>query len=230
MICQKNEVFHQLFSIILALSLMLKMLFSDGNVKTLVDEIKLSDPDFRWHWCRAINSLGAGWNPTSHSPISDAGKFTDLFTSNFNFEELEQHFIKGNMEMTKLGKPGRVMERIRYLAEETRFRRSKPLMTETIKLKAHTSCSRFKEQALPQEDLTEILTAAQMASSWKNFHLTLWLWYEVKKERCLVWIGASRSHSPVCCFPSLCRRFEPSRREHDFIRIPSNLRCRRSLD
>lgn len=43
-------------------------------------------------------------------------------------------------------------------------------MTETITLmKAHTSVRRFKEQALPQEDLTEILTAAQMASSWKNF-------------------------------------------------------------
>ncbi len=43
-------------------------------------------------------------------------------------------------------------------------------MTETIKLmKAHKSVRRFKEQALPQEDLTEILTAAQMASSWKNF-------------------------------------------------------------
>ena len=43
-------------------------------------------------------------------------------------------------------------------------------MTETIKLmKAHKSVRRFKEQALPQEDLIEILTAAQMASSWKNF-------------------------------------------------------------
>ena len=43
-------------------------------------------------------------------------------------------------------------------------------MTETIKLmKAHKSVRRFKEQVLPQEDLTEILTAAQMASSWKNF-------------------------------------------------------------
>ena len=43
-------------------------------------------------------------------------------------------------------------------------------MTETIKLmKAHTSVRRFTEQALPQEDLTKILTAAQMASSWKNF-------------------------------------------------------------
>ena len=35
-------------------------------------------------------------------------------------------------------------------------------MTETIKLmKSHTSVRRFKEQALPQEDLTEILTAAK---------------------------------------------------------------------
>ena len=38
-------------------------------------------------------------------------------------------------------------------------------MTETIKLmKSHTSVRRFKEQALPQEDLTEILTAAQTFS------------------------------------------------------------------
>ena len=43
-------------------------------------------------------------------------------------------------------------------------------MTETIKLmKAHKSVRRFKEQVLPQEDLTEILSAAQMASSWKKF-------------------------------------------------------------
>lgn len=43
-------------------------------------------------------------------------------------------------------------------------------MTETIKLmKAHTSVRRFKEQEIPQVDLNEILTAAQMASSWKNF-------------------------------------------------------------
>ena len=43
-------------------------------------------------------------------------------------------------------------------------------MTETIKLmQAHTSVRRFKEQEIPQADLDEILTAAQMASSWKNF-------------------------------------------------------------
>ena len=43
-------------------------------------------------------------------------------------------------------------------------------MTETIKLmKAHTSVRRFKEQEISQEHLNEILTAGQMASSWKNF-------------------------------------------------------------
>ena len=43
-------------------------------------------------------------------------------------------------------------------------------MTETIKLmKAHTSVRRFKEQEISQEHLNEILTATQMASSWKNF-------------------------------------------------------------
>ena len=61
-------------------------------------------------------------------------------------------------------------------------------MTETIKLmKAHTSVRRFKEQALPQEDLTEILTAAQMASSWKNFQsYSVIVVRSQEKERCLV--------------------------------------------
>ena len=43
-------------------------------------------------------------------------------------------------------------------------------MTETTTLmKSHSSVRRFKEQEIPQADLTEILTAAQMDSSWKNF-------------------------------------------------------------
>ena len=43
-------------------------------------------------------------------------------------------------------------------------------MRETIKLmKSHTSVRRFKEEAIPQEDLNTILSAGQMASSWKNF-------------------------------------------------------------
>ena len=43
-------------------------------------------------------------------------------------------------------------------------------MSETITLmKSHTSVRRFKEEAIPQEDLDTILSAGQMASSWKNF-------------------------------------------------------------
>ena len=66
-------------------------------------------------------------------------------------------------------------------------------MTETIKLmKAHTSVRRFKEQALPQEDLTEILTAAQMASSWKNFqsYSVIVVRSQEKKDALYYWIGA----------------------------------------
>ena len=43
-------------------------------------------------------------------------------------------------------------------------------MSETITLmKSHTSVRRFKEEAIPQEDLNTILSAGQMASSWENF-------------------------------------------------------------
>lgn len=43
-------------------------------------------------------------------------------------------------------------------------------MSETIQLmKSHTSVRRFKDEAIPQEDLNTILSAGQMASSWKNF-------------------------------------------------------------
>ena len=43
-------------------------------------------------------------------------------------------------------------------------------MSETITLmKSHTSVRRFKEEVIPQEDLNTILSAEQMASSWKNF-------------------------------------------------------------
>ena len=52
-------------------------------------------------------------------------------------------------------------------------------MTETIKLmKAHTSVRRFKEQEIPQADLNEILTAAQMASN-----PTLSFLLEVRRRR-----------------------------------------------
>ena len=43
-------------------------------------------------------------------------------------------------------------------------------MNETIRLmNAHFSVRRFKEEAIKEADLKEILSAGQMASSWKNF-------------------------------------------------------------
>lgn len=63
-------------------------------------------------------------------------------------------------------------------------------MTETIKLmKAHTSVRRFKEQEIPQVDLNEILTAAQMASSWKNFqsYSVIVVRSQEKKDPCMNW-------------------------------------------
>ena len=43
-------------------------------------------------------------------------------------------------------------------------------MNETIRLmKSHFSVRRFKDEAIKEEDLNEILTAGQMASRWKNF-------------------------------------------------------------
>ena len=55
-----------------------------------------------------------------------------------------------------------------------------------------------------------------MASSWKNFQsYSVIVVRSQEKKDTLYEFGASRSHSPVSCFPSLCRRFEPSRKgEH----------------
>ena len=36
-------------------------------------------------------------------------------------------------------------------------------------MKSHSSVRRFKEEDIKEEDLRAILTAGQMASSWKNF-------------------------------------------------------------
>ena len=65
-------------------------------------------------------------------------------------------------------------------------------MTETIKLmKAHTSVRRFKEQEIPQADLEEILTAGQMASSWKNFqsYSVILVRSQEKKDAFLLFVG-----------------------------------------
>ena len=87
-------------------------------------------------------------------------------------------------------------------------------MTETIKLmKAHTSVRRFKEQALPPEDLTEILTAAQMASSWKNFQsYSVIVVRSQEKKDALYELVPQEAIRQSAVFPSLCRRFEPSRK------------------
>lgn len=85
-------------------------------------------------------------------------------------------------------------------------------MTETIKLmKAHKSVRRFKDQGISQEDLTEILTAAQMASSWKNFqsYSVIVVRSQEKKDTLYELVPQEAIRS---CFPSLCRRFEPSRK------------------
>ena len=58
-------------------------------------------------------------------------------------------------------------------------------MSETITLmKCHTSVRRFKEEAIPQEDLNEILSAAQMASSWKNFQSYSVILVRTQSKRC----------------------------------------------
>ncbi len=97
-------------------------------------------------------------------------------------------------------------------------------MTETIKLmKAHKSVRRFKEQVLPQEDLTEILTAAQMASSWKNFqsYSVIVVRSQEKKDALyeLVPQEAIRQSAVFLLFVGDLNRAE---RELDFIPIHSN--------
>ena len=59
-------------------------------------------------------------------------------------------------------------------------------MTETIKLmKSHTSVRRFKEEEIPQEDLNTILSAGQMASTWKKFSVLFCdCSQKPRKERC----------------------------------------------
>ncbi|VKD21440.1 oxygen-insensitive NADPH nitroreductase [Streptococcus pneumoniae] len=111
-------------------------------------------------------------------------------------------------------------------------------MTETIKLmKAHTSVRRFKEQEIPQVDLNEILTAAQMASSWKNFqsYSVIVVRSQEKKDALyeLVPQEAIRQSAVFLLFVGdlNCRRFEPSRKGSptSYRHLPTP-RCRRSLD
>ena len=99
-----------------------KNAISDGNVKTLVDEIKLSE-------VLILDDIGAeqstAWVRDEILQVILQYRMQEnlptFFTSNFDFEDLEQHFAKGKHGNDETWEARRVMERIRYLAEETRL-------------------------------------------------------------------------------------------------------------
>ena len=99
-----------------------KNAIGDGNVKTLVDELKLSE-------VLILDDIGAEQStPWVRDEILQVilqyrmqENLPTFFTSNFNFEELELHFAKGKHGNDEIWEARRVIERIRYLAEETRL-------------------------------------------------------------------------------------------------------------
>lgn len=99
-----------------------KNAIGDGNVKTLVDELKLSE-------VLILDDIGAeqstAWVRDEILQVILQYRMQEnlptFFTSNFNFEELELHFSKGKHGNDESWEARRVMERIRYLAEETRL-------------------------------------------------------------------------------------------------------------
>ena len=99
-----------------------KNAIGDGNVKTLVDELKLSE-------VLILDDIGAeqstAWVRDEILQVILQYRMQEnlptFFTSNFNFEELEQHFAKGKHGNDETWEARRVMERLRYLAEETRL-------------------------------------------------------------------------------------------------------------
>ncbi|WP_225742582.1 primosomal protein DnaI [Streptococcus sp. Marseille-Q5112] len=99
-----------------------KNAIGDGNVKTLVDEIRLSE-------VLILDDIGAeqstAWVRDEILQVILQYRMQEnlptFFTSNFDFEELELHFAKGKHGNDETWEARRVMERIRYLAEETRL-------------------------------------------------------------------------------------------------------------
>ena len=99
-----------------------KNAIGDGNVKTLVDELKLSE-------VLILDDIGAeqstAWVRDEILQVILQYRMQEnlptFFTSNFNYEELELHFAKGKHGNDETWEARRVMERIRYLAEETRL-------------------------------------------------------------------------------------------------------------
>ena len=99
-----------------------KNAIGDGNVKTLVDELKLSEvlifddigAEQSTAWVRdEILQVILQYRMQENLPT--------FFTSNFDFEDLEKHFAKVKQGPDETWEARRVMERIRYLAEETRL-------------------------------------------------------------------------------------------------------------
>ena len=99
-----------------------KNAIGDGNVKTLVDEIRLSE-------VLILDDIGAeqstAWVRDEILQVILQYRMQEnlptFFTSNFDFEDLEKHFAKGKQGNDETWEARRVMERIRYLAEETRL-------------------------------------------------------------------------------------------------------------
>ena len=89
-----------------------KNAISDGNVKTLVDEIKLSE-------VLILDDIGAEQStPWVRDEILQVilqyrmqENLPTFFTSNFNFEDLEKHFAKGKNGNDETWEARRVMER-----------------------------------------------------------------------------------------------------------------------
>jgi len=99
-----------------------KNAIGDGNVKNLVDEIKQAE-------VLIFDDIGAEQStPWVRDEVLQVilqyrmqEDLPTFFTSNFNFEDLEKHFAKGKNGNDETWEARRVMERIRYLAEETRL-------------------------------------------------------------------------------------------------------------
>lgn len=99
-----------------------KNAIGDGNVKNLVDEIKQAE-------VLIFDDIGAEQStPWVRDEVLQVilqyrmqEDLPTFFTSNFSFEDLEKHFAKGKNGNDETWEARRVMERIRYLAEETRL-------------------------------------------------------------------------------------------------------------
>ena len=100
----------------------IKNAIGDGNVKNLVDEIKQAE-------VLIFDDIGAEQStPWVRDEVLQVilqyrmqEDLPTFFTSNFSFEDLEKHFAKGKNGNDETWEARRVMERIRYLAEETRL-------------------------------------------------------------------------------------------------------------